>query len=161
MAKHRMGGIYRRQDWEALSPSLKVEYQQLLDEIAVQREGGARVRLGKGRRRLAEKLVGSVVTQNRKGHVRVAPADRLYRRMTVITSDGPQLVELRGSRVASLVARHANAVRKFVDTGDARGLRQFRGQSAGGYQLATNPNVVRRLANRGEIDFEDIYDRTA
>jgi hypothetical protein len=80
--------------------------------------------------------------------------------MIAITPDGQVLVEVRGSRVASLIGRHANAVQQFHATGDTRPLREFRGRSVQGRKLATDPNVLRRLARRGEIEFEDIYDLT-
>lgn len=160
MTKRRRGGISGKKDWAALTRSEKVEYQRLLDDIAAHREGAPRLRLGKRRLRSAKKLVGSVVRQDRKGRIAVASADRLYRRMTVITLEGPKLVEVRGSRVASLVGKHANAVRKFVETGDARDLRQFRGKSVGGQRLAADPKALRQLAQRGEVEFEDIYDLT-
>jgi hypothetical protein len=62
--------------------------------------------------------------------------------------------------MATVAAKHANAVRKFVETGDASDLRKFRGKSVGGEHLATDPGTIKRLAHRGELDFEDIYDLT-
>ncbi len=81
--------------------------------------------------------------------------------MIVITPDGVTTVEVSGSRARSLVGRHANAVRKFVETGDSTDLREFRGKSVGGRSLTTDPDILRRLARRGEVDFEDIYALTA
>jgi hypothetical protein len=81
--------------------------------------------------------------------------------MTVTTSDGQVLAEVRGSQAASTVSRHANAVQTFRQTDDESKLREFRGKSVAGHQLATDPDVLRRLARRGELDFEDIYELTA
>jgi hypothetical protein len=80
--------------------------------------------------------------------------------MTAVTDDGVVSVEVRGSRTASLLGRHSNAVQQFVETGDARVLRPFRGTSVGGHRLASDPDVLRRLARRGELDFEELYDLT-
>jgi hypothetical protein len=87
-------------------------------------------------------------------------ADRLYRRINVITPEGPVLVETRGSRAASLAGRHANAVRKFVETGDSGDLRAFQGKTVGGHPFATAPEDLRELARKGAVEFEDIYDLT-
>jgi hypothetical protein len=110
--------------------------------------------------RVAQKYVGSALQRSPRGRYSAITTDRFYRRMTVITVDGPKLAEVRGSRMASLAAKHANAVRKFAETGDASDLRRFRGKSVGGEHLATDPATIKRLAHRGELDFEDIYDLT-
>lgn len=157
-------GIFGRATWNKLSPSGRAAYDRALDALARMRTDG--LSLSRAAREagttpaVVRKYVGSALHHTRRGTA-PKPADRLYRRMTAITPDGPVTVEVRGSRAASLLSRHANAVQTFVQTGNARVLRAFRGKSVGGHELASDPNVLRRLARRGELDVDEIYELTA
>jgi hypothetical protein len=94
---------------------------------------------------------------SRGNRVVATGGDRLYRRMTVLTPQGRQEVDLRGSRVASLVGRHHDAVRRYIRTGDPRPLAWFAGKRVGGVELASDPKDIETAAIRGDLDVDDIY----
>ncbi len=86
------------------------------------------------------------------------PFDRIPRRMTVLTVQGPEEVVVRDSRTASLLAEHANAVARYVERGDESRLDALprRRVQIGGrpVELATDPNRLDRLAAGGELSYE-------
>ena len=92
-------------------------------------------------------------------------SDRLARRIRVLTSKGLVVIEVRGFRTASMLARHANAVDHYLRSGDVGPLRAFRDravQSRGQrYPLIIDPQLLDRLAAAGEVHFEDLYDTVA
>lgn len=85
------------------------------------------------------------------------------RRMILPSREGLIEVRIRGDERKSLIARYDNAVRKFIYTGDASGLRRFRGKTVrtetGDVEFLTDLNALERLAFRGELSFESIYAR--
>jgi hypothetical protein len=87
-------------------------------------------------------------------------ADRLYRRMAVLSDQGRVDVDVRGSRAASLIGRHFNAISRYLATGDGSMLAPFRGQRVGGVELVSDPNRIEQLAARRELDIDDIYPHT-
>ncbi len=88
--------------------------------------------------------------------------DKLPRRMKVITADGVEVVDIRGSRIASLNARHANAVKQFISgESDGSDLAGFRGKVIGGRRLETNLDVLESMARYGELDFLELYEEAA
>jgi hypothetical protein len=88
---------------------------------------------------------------------RARPADRLYRPMHAISGGQVVPVDVRGSRVASLVGEYWNTVRAYLDTGDEEALRRFRGMNVGGFELETDPDVLDEMARRGMFEFDSIY----
>lgn len=101
------------------------------------------------------------VERQPSGRYRVLPEDRLYRRLRVISMEGPVWVDLRSSRSARLVARHANAVRSYGLHGDASALAEFRGKRVGGVVLAVEPSMLASFAAAGELDAFELYDEAA
>jgi hypothetical protein len=90
--------------------------------------------------------------------------DQLVRTMTVTTKEGRKRLHLVGPATSSLVGRHDNAVKLFLQTNDPRTLDPFVGQlvkdAAGAiHQLETRPNKLFRLGASGEV-FEFIYKLT-
>ena len=87
---------------------------------------------------------------------------RRQRRMRIYDEKGSFYVVVRMPTTASRIARYHNAVRRFVQTGDASKLRDFRGGwivDARGrrHPFLTDPSAIRRLARAGELRFESIY----
>lgn len=83
----------------------------------------------------------------------------------VLTTEGLQVVTGLGDSEASAVARHWNAVRRYLEQGDESGLAEFEDrvvgrtpQLPGGHRLETDPSVIEWHAVRGEVRFESIYD---
>jgi hypothetical protein len=103
------------------------------------------------------KWTGSELAEKRGGRRVVTKADRLLRTMRVVSSDGVVEVEVRGSRQATRIAQHMNAVKVFLDTGDDEALRRLRGVKVAGHVLETDPDKIEELARVHELSFEDIY----
>ena len=75
-----------------------------------------------------------------------------------IYSDGQTVdVDVRGSRVASVVGEYHNAVRDYLTTGDVSALRRFDGQRVGGRTLETDPDVLDAMARRGSFRHDGPY----
>ncbi len=81
-------------------------------------------------------------------------SDRDFRPMTVLTTEGVQRLSLRSSRQASLVAEHANAVKKFLLTGDDGPLRKLAGVKVAGHELEVRPEVLEELQRTSELEYE-------
>ena len=79
--------------------------------------------------------------------------------MRAVTRGGTVLLPDLTDAEATLVARHDNAVRKYLYTGDHTDLEEFDGMTVAGHQLETDLDELDRYALRGEIRFEDIYDQ--
>jgi hypothetical protein len=92
------------------------------------------------------------------GRLKARRADRLLRVMNVLSTDGHVTVAVRGSGAASLVAEHANAVRRYLTAGDTGALDRFVGVRVAGLTLETDPDAIETFALSGELDFEEIYD---
>jgi len=87
----------------------------------------------------------------------VRPADRLYRAMRIHSGRMTIDIDVRGSRKASLLAAHHDAVRHYLATGDIEALDPFIGKSVGGHRLETNVDTLDEMARRGSLDIETIY----
>ena len=99
--------------------------------------------------------------ERRGRRLKAKPADRYARMMNVLGPQGTTTITVRGSRKASAVADHWNAVHHYLDTGDDSALRGFYGVSVAGVELESDPDVIDRLASIGVLDFEDIYELAA
>ena len=107
--------------------------------------------------RTVHRHVGAALRKNGRRYV-ATPADRLGRSLQVFTADaGVVELTLRGSRPASVVGAHWNAIHRFLATGDEGSLAPFVGRSVAGHHLETDPSVIERLGRRGELQFEDLY----
>lgn len=80
--------------------------------------------------------------------------------MAVLTANGAVDVTLRNSRQRTLVGEHWNAVRRFVNTGDATALAKFRGIQVAGVDFETDLAAIEAWGRIGEIDLDDIYSIT-
>lgn len=79
--------------------------------------------------------------------------------VTILTPDGPEVVIVSDPKGRSKIARHLNAVRRYVETGDPRRLREFDGvvlQFDDGRRLefVTDPATLDRLAEGSALHFE-------
>jgi hypothetical protein len=108
----------------------------------------------------AKKYAGSAL-EERSGRLYVKRADRLKRRMRLLTPHGEVSVTTTSSRTASRISRYSIAVQHFYVTGDSSELKPFRGKAirSGGqrYEFVTDPRVLNRLGRAGAAHFLDIY----
>ncbi len=106
--------------------------------------------------------VGTAVEQLPTGRYRAKPFDRMKRPMKVPTEWGPVTLDIRDSRKASELGRFWPAAHYYLRTGIDSRLRRFRGKGvrvAGQfYPYITDLPTLERLAQAGEISFEDIYE---
>jgi hypothetical protein len=91
---------------------------------------------------------------HQRGRVVASRSDRLFRVMNVVATEGVQEVPLRSSRQASLVAEHANAVKKFLLSGDDEPLHKFSGVKVAGRELEVRPEILEELQRTGELEYE-------
>jgi hypothetical protein len=103
--------------------------------------------------------------RRREGVYKALPADQLPRLMRVLTEHGVTVVEIRGSRLATRISQYWHAVDHYLRTGDRRLLRPFEGKHfrASGrlFAFITDPELLVRLGEAGEVRFEDVYETTA
>lgn len=104
---------------------------------------------------------GSALTKTSGGRFRAKKTDRLVRSVRFPTESGSIGLDVKDSRSASRISAYWNAVKKYVETGDASGLRKFRGKvvrvNKRGYPFITDTKVLDRLADAGELVFDDLY----
>ncbi len=90
--------------------------------------------------------------ERRGGRYSAAPADRLARPMLVLGRDvGVVTVSVRGSRQASLIGGHWNAVHTYLATGSSSALRAYAGRSVAGVEFETDLDVIDELRMRASL----------
>jgi hypothetical protein len=103
----------------------------------------------------------SALKQSSSGRYEPTKYDRYTRTLYILTTNGKTAVTVSDSRTATRIAEYSAAVDHFLKTGKTDRLRPFRRQSfrAGkvGYPFLTDPKTLARLANAGEVSFEDLY----
>jgi CelD/BcsL family acetyltransferase involved in cellulose biosynthesis len=103
--------------------------------------------------------------RRRKGTYHALPADQMHRPMRVLTDQGVSVADIRSSRTASRLSKYWHAVDHYLRTGDRRLLRRYEGRRlrASGqlFPFITDPDLLARLAEAGEVRFEDLYETTA
>jgi hypothetical protein len=108
---------------------------------------------------------GAAIKKSGQRNYVASSSDMLFRRMHIITMDGTQVIDVKNSRDASLIAQHFDAVGHFLDTGDDSRLKPFNGRSvkAGSksYEFLTDLDELERLGRAGEFSFESIYENAA
>ncbi len=100
------------------------------------------------------------VRKTASGRYRPTKSDSLYRRMWVTHADGAGYMDVSGSREARLVGRHDAAIRNYLATGRRSYLRPFVGRRAAGGVLLTDPDLIVRRYEVGDLDFDQIYEPT-
>jgi hypothetical protein len=80
-------------------------------------------------------------------------------RLKILSTDGLVIRPVPSRRDRSRIAQHANAVQRFLLTGDSEPLEHFEGETVAGATFETDPQRLTRLALAGEFDFLDLYER--
>lgn len=149
----------RRKPRKLLDPD-STPRERSLDVLALQRQGYSLRRasdLARTDPRTVRRHVGSALRKEGSRWA-ASPFDRIPREMTVLTAAGPEVMTIRDSRTASLIAKHANAARAYVALGDEEPLARLRRKEirVGGrkVRLATDPGRLDRLAAGGELHYE-------
>ncbi len=88
--------------------------------------------------------------------------DKLLRLMPFPTKQGSMQIEVRDSRTASNIAKYHSAMGRYLETGDIKELTPFLGKTIihqrVRYPFITDPEIIERLAEAGEFQFESIYE---
>ena len=149
-----------RADYERLTPEQREARHRAFDALHEMRERGLSLRAAAQEAgttpRTVRRYAGDALTLER-GRYRPAASDRIYQRMSVLSTEGLVDVDTRGSRVRSAIGRHWNAIKQFAATGDVHLLAPFEGERVGGVELASDPDLIEEYLRRGEIDIDDIY----
>ena len=116
--------------------------------------------------RTVVRLGGSALRKRANGRYAPKPSDRLLRVLVILTPEGPREIALRDSRQASEVAKHWDAVQRYLQKGDDSVLPRFRHiriSDAKGVRvrLLTDVEEIDRFGNAGVLSFESLYARTA
>jgi hypothetical protein len=116
--------------------------------------------------RSVTRLGKSALRREVTGRYSAKSGDRLLRVLQTPGQKGMHEIAVRGSKQARLVAEHANAVRKYIQTGDARDLRRFRDKKVitdigDKVLLLTDLVELDVQGSAGELKFESIYARSA
>ena len=140
--------------------------RRAIKAVALMREGHSRAeaaRRAKTTPRTIQKYARPAI-RRRAGTYAARPTDQLPRRMRVLSPQGVVSVEIRSSRTASMLATYWAAVVHYLHSGDRSRLRPFDGRAfrAGGtrYPYVTDPALLDRFAEVGEVQFEDLYEAT-
>jgi hypothetical protein len=112
------------------------------------------------------RLGGSALRKTPKGRYVAKATDDLLRVLSLPGTKGLREIAFDDSREASLVGRYWDAVRLYLQTGDASALRRFRGKfalDADGrrVELLTDLDELDRQGSAGVLSFESIYARSA
>lgn len=108
------------------------------------------------------RYVGSALRKtSSRGRYRAAVRDRIPRTVQFMTAAGPLSGTVLGSRTASAIAQHMNAVKTYLTSGDTSALQRFRGKSfrASGksYEFVTSPTTLSQLADADVVAIEGLY----
>jgi hypothetical protein len=110
------------------------------------------------------RLVGRAFRKQRNGRYAPRSTDKLLRVLIIPTRKGLREIVTRDSREATKAAKYWNAVHRYLTTGDASAVRQFKGKQITGangskIRLLTDLKELDRQANAGNLSFESIYAR--
>jgi hypothetical protein len=109
------------------------------------------------------RFAGEAITRDpQRRHVATA-TDRLFRRMAIMTKDRVIFIDISDSNTASWIARYHNAVKRYLNHADDRGLGVFQGKGVRDAQgqihpFVTDLDTLDALAQTGEIEFDSIYE---
>jgi hypothetical protein len=81
-----------------------------------------------------------------------------FDRMRILTDEGVIDTLVLSDEVASTIGRYWNAVRYYLDWGDASRLAEFEGEWINFHRLLTDPDRIDEWARVGELDFGPIYE---
>jgi hypothetical protein len=163
--------VHSKAEHEALRPASKATHTRALEALSLMRGRGLPIKqAAKEVGTTVEavlKYAGSALGRGARGGYTPRPYDHLFRQLRALTPSGVESIEVRDSRSASLLSRHANAVRRYLETGDTHLLREFRRKAVHsykrGYRLLSDldAELIDQFAKAGEISYEDLYDVAA
>jgi hypothetical protein len=114
--------------------------------------------------RTVTRLGASALRKRSNGRYATKSHDRLLRILRIPTTQGSGEIAVRDSRQATQLAEYWIAVHRYLQTGDASSIKNFRGKSitdANGkrVRLVTDLDELNRLGSAGAFSFESLYAR--
>jgi len=111
-------------------------------------------------------LLGGSGMRKRKGRYVAKASDHLLRVEVIPTREGLQEIGVPDSGQASRIGKYWNAVHIYLETGDGKPLRRFRGMKINTAEdttvpLLTDTAELDRLGAAGVLSFQSIYARLA
>ncbi|MGC2074833.1 MAG: hypothetical protein WA728_02140 [Xanthobacteraceae bacterium] len=108
------------------------------------------------------RYAGSGLRKGAGGKYVATTHDTMLRVLLLPTPEGLIEVTTRDSHTASRIGRYWNAVRHFLETGDASALSEFIGElivdaDSNEIPFLTDLHELERLGARGALSFESIY----
>ena len=87
------------------------------------------------------------------------PSARRRNVLAVLSPDGPVYLIVPDADDRSTIARHTNAVRRYIETGISRDVKRYRGfqfvlADGSRIDLVSDPATIDRLAEGGELHYE-------
>ncbi len=149
--------------------TFKDTYDRVIEAISKMRNGKVSLTQAAREARVSPRTVTkwgkSALRKGKSGKYQVKKSDTLLRVLSIPTPDGTRSIALRGSKQASLLGEYWNAVHRYLQTGDASKLNEFRGQtlkdaSDVDVPLLVDPAALNRLGSAGVLSFESLYART-
>jgi len=105
-----------------------------------------------------KRYLGSELVRELGGRITATSADRSPRPMPFITALGDSPIMVRGSRAASLLAKHRKTVFAFLrGKANEKDLLRFHGKKVAGHELLTDAQTLLALGHAGAIDTERFY----
>lgn len=146
----RSSRVKTRGDLAALRPAQRDARGRSLDAIRLmRRDGHSLIRAAREAGttpRTVRRYADGALERSSRGRFKARPGDRLLRVMNVLSTDGHVTAVVRGARSASLVAEHANTVKRYLETGDTTLLDPFVGKRVAGLTLETDPDAIETFA---------------
>ena len=133
--------------------------------VALVRRGFSRTRAMRElrlTRAQVDRFATSAFRKLKNGRYVAKAYDRLLRVVMVVSEDGLREVATRDSRQASKAGKHSAAVHRYLQTGNASRLGQFKGEyiiDAVGERvpLLTDLEELDELGSAGVLSFESLY----
>lgn len=141
-----------------LSSRQREAYERTLDAVRRMRRGESASRAASDAgttTRTMRRYLGADLKRSERGRLKLV-RDRAYRRMSVFTASGVVDIDV-SRREASIVGLHWSAIAYYGASQDDSRLMRFAGVSVGGYELETDIALINEMADRGALEFEDIY----
>ncbi|MFI5109044.1 MAG: hypothetical protein ACHP78_09390 [Terriglobales bacterium] len=108
------------------------------------------------------RYVGSAIRQDKPGgRFRATAGDRFRRDLQIPTALGPTKVPVYGRKAASNLSKYANAINRYLRTGDASRLKEFKGKTirvrGQKIKLITDPRTLSALAEADALRLDQLY----
>jgi hypothetical protein len=142
--------------------------RRVLNAVAKMRKGKSLTRAARSAhttRKTVRKYAGRVVVPTTGRRYKSLGYDRLTRELRFLTEEGLIALPIRSSASASRIGEFWNAVDRYLRTGRIDRLKVFEGKNVKvkgrSHRFITDPLTLDRLANAGEVQFEELYALTA